>query len=53
MASKLLVSDFDGTMTRNEFYRLAIEQLLPSDCPDFWRDFREGKLTHFEALDRG
>lgn len=52
MSSKLLVSDFDGTMTRNEFYRLAIEQLLPSDCPDFWRDYRAGTLTHFEALDR-
>lgn len=52
MTSKLLVSDFDGTMTRNEFYRLAIEQVLPHDCPDFWRDYRQGTLTHFEALDR-
>lgn len=39
-------------MTRREFYRLAIEQLLPSSCPDFWQDYREGNSTHFEALQR-
>jgi hypothetical protein len=29
----VLVSDFDGTMTRHDFYRLAIEELLPPDVP--------------------
>jgi len=34
----ILVSDFDGTMTRRDFYRLAIEQLIPKDCRNFWLD---------------
>lgn len=46
----ILVSDFDGTMTRYDFYRLALQHLIPSDCPDFWTDYRQGRMTHFEAL---
>jgi 2-hydroxy-3-keto-5-methylthiopentenyl-1-phosphate phosphatase len=46
----LLVSDFDGTITRYDFYRLVAAELLPSDMPDYWRLYREGRLTHFEAL---
>lgn len=46
----VLVSDFDGTMTRHDFYRLAIEQLIPKDCHNFWLDYRQGRMTHFEAL---
>lgn len=46
----ILVSDFDGTMTRNDFYQLAIESLLPADVPDYWKQYRAGTITHFEAL---
>jgi 2-hydroxy-3-keto-5-methylthiopentenyl-1-phosphate phosphatase len=48
----VLVSDFDGTMTRYDFYKLAIAKLLPADTPDQWADYRSGKITHFEALRR-
>jgi 2,3-diketo-5-methylthio-1-phosphopentane phosphatase len=48
----VLVSDFDGTMTRHDFYRLAIESLLPPDTPDHWAEYRAGAITHFEALRR-
>lgn len=51
-AGPVLVSDFDGTMTRHDFYKLAIEQLLPPTTPDFWADYRAGTITHFEALRR-
>ncbi len=50
MHDKVLVTDFDGTMTRHDFYRLAIERLIPPDCPNYWEDYRCGKLTHFDAL---
>ncbi len=50
--SGVLVSDFDGTMTRHDFYKLAIESLLPADLPDYWADYRAGTITHFEALRR-
>jgi 2-hydroxy-3-keto-5-methylthiopentenyl-1-phosphate phosphatase len=48
----VLVSDFDGTMTRHDFYKLALESLLPPGTPDYWARYRTGELTHFEALRR-
>jgi len=51
-SEKVLVSDFDGTMTDRDFFKLAIQQLLPSHGPNFWRDYRAGQITHFEALRR-
>ncbi len=47
---KTLVSDFDGTLTEFDFYRLAIQRLIPQDLPDYWQAYRRGDLTHFEAL---
>jgi 2,3-diketo-5-methylthio-1-phosphopentane phosphatase len=46
----LLVTDFDGTMTRQDFYKLAAQSLLPSEMPDYWAEYRAGWMTHFEAL---
>lgn len=46
----ILVSDFDGTMTRHDFYQLVRARLLPPDQPDFWVDYRAGRLNHFDAL---
>lgn len=50
--SAVLVNDFDGTMTRHDFFKLAIERLLPSSVPDYWSEYRSGEITHFEALRR-
>lgn len=47
-----LISDFDGTVTRNDFYRLVIEHLLPPDAPDFWTMYVEGRISHFDVLRR-
>jgi len=49
---RILVSDFDGTMTDRDFYSLVVEQLLPLNIPDYWVDYRAGKITHFEALQK-
>jgi 2,3-diketo-5-methylthio-1-phosphopentane phosphatase len=46
----VLVSDFDGTMTENDFYKLAAERLLPPEVLAFWAEYRAGRMTHFEAL---
>jgi len=48
----VLVSDFDGTMTRHDFFKLVIESLLPPGTPDYWAQYRSGTITHFEALRR-
>lgn len=50
MPKPVLVSDFDGTMTANDFYKLAAERLLPPEALAPWAEYRAGRLTHFEAL---
>jgi 2-hydroxy-3-keto-5-methylthiopentenyl-1-phosphate phosphatase len=52
MKQNIFVTDFDGTLARNDFYRLVRERLLPPDTPDYWSEFVHGKLTHFEVLRR-
>ena len=49
---KTLVSDFDGTLTRFDFFRLALERLVPPGQPDYWQEYRAGRLTHFQAMQR-
>lgn len=46
---KILVSDFDGTMTERDFFRLVIEY-LPGETALFWDLYEKGEITHFEAL---
>jgi len=50
--TRVLVTDFDGTMTRHDFYKLALDELLPPDVPDQWAAYRAGEISHFEALRR-
>src|SRR5947209_105262 len=49
-AGRVLVSDFDGTMTRRDFFQLVVEGLLPPGTPDYWGEYLAGRLTHFETL---
>jgi 2-hydroxy-3-keto-5-methylthiopentenyl-1-phosphate phosphatase len=46
---KILVSDFDGTMTRRDFFRLALE-ILPMETAFFWERYKNGEISHFQAL---
>ena len=48
--SRILVSDFDGTMTKYDFFDLARRDLPTAADHDFWQDYVDGKITHFEAL---
>lgn len=49
-ARKILVSDFDGTMTRHDFYDLVCERFPETQSHVFWQQYIDGKCTHFEAL---
>ena len=50
-AGRVLISDFDGTMTRRDFFRLVVERLLSAGTHDYWGDYLAGRLSmHFEAL---
>ena len=46
----VLVSDFDGTMTKYDFFDLARRDLPSAADHDFWQDYVDGRITHFEAL---
>jgi 2,3-diketo-5-methylthio-1-phosphopentane phosphatase len=50
MPDAVLVSDFDGTMTAADFYKLVAERLLPPGALAPWEAYRAGRITHFAAL---
>ena len=49
-ARRVLVSDFDGTMTRLDFFDRVLTHLDPGSLPDYWGEYVTGKRTHFDAL---
>jgi 2-hydroxy-3-keto-5-methylthiopentenyl-1-phosphate phosphatase len=51
-AQRILVSDFDGTMTKFDFFDLARRDLPSAADHDHWGDYVDGRITHFEALAR-
>jgi 2-hydroxy-3-keto-5-methylthiopentenyl-1-phosphate phosphatase len=46
----ILVSDFDGTITRHDFYDLACKEFPAISTQGFWQQYEKGRITHFEAL---
>jgi 2-hydroxy-3-keto-5-methylthiopentenyl-1-phosphate phosphatase len=48
----VLVSDFDGTMTRHDFYQLVRARWWNEADSDPWEEYMAGRLTHFDALNR-
>jgi len=49
MQNKVLVSDFDGTMTDRDFFRVALSRLPPRAAAP-WERYEQGLISHFEAL---
>ena len=48
-SEKILVSDFDGTMTERDFYKVALSRLPPrASAP--WERYEQGLTSHFDAL---
>ena len=52
MDSKVLVTDFDGTITRRDFYSCVVEMLLEPEDLEPWHLYTGGEISHFEALRR-
>lgn len=48
----ILISDFDGTMTKHDFFDLSRRDLPSAADHDHWADYVAGRITHFEALAR-
>jgi 2,3-diketo-5-methylthio-1-phosphopentane phosphatase len=47
--NKILVSDFDGTMTEQDFFRVALSRLPPVAAAP-WARYEQGLTSHFAAL---
>lgn len=47
--SKVLVSDFDGTMTERDFFWVALSR-LPAGAVGPWERYEQGLTSHFAAL---
>jgi 2,3-diketo-5-methylthio-1-phosphopentane phosphatase len=52
MHKTVLISDFDGTISKKDFFNMVIERLLAKEDIKPWRDYLAGKITHAEALNR-
>jgi 2,3-diketo-5-methylthio-1-phosphopentane phosphatase len=46
----ILITDFDGTLTRRDFYDLIRERLVPAGTPDYHAEWRAGRMDHFDFL---
>lgn len=47
--NKILISDFDGTMTERDFFRVALSH-LPLGAAAPWERYEQGLESHFDAL---
>ena len=50
MRPGVLVTDFDGTITQEDFFQVAAQAFAPSGLEEYWGGYLEGRHTHFEAL---
>lgn len=46
----VLVTDFDGTITKIDFFHRVIDELLAKDDITPWHEYEAGRITHFDAL---
>ncbi len=51
-ATKIFVTDYDGTLTRDDFFQLVMDELLPPGTPNHWQQYLDNQLSHFEVLER-
>lgn len=48
----MLISDFDGTISKKDFFEHAIDHLLSKEDIAPWQEYLSKKTTHIEALKR-
>ena len=47
-----LISDFDGTITKEDFFNMVVDRLLTKEDIKPWDDYIAGRISHVEALSR-
>lgn len=46
----VLISDFDGTISKNDFFRHVTQNLLSDEDMEPWERYKAGEITHVKAL---
>lgn len=49
---RAVISDFDGTISKVDFFYFAISKLLSENDVQPWLDYKAGRIRHVEALSR-
>ncbi|MCL1971516.1 MAG: MtnX-like HAD-IB family phosphatase [Endomicrobia bacterium] len=52
MPKTVLISDFDGTITKEDFFNMVVDRLLKKEDIKPWEDYIAGRISHVEALSR-
>lgn len=47
---RVFITDFDGTITDRDIYLLIADRYLANDSPEYFGEYRAGRMTHFEAM---
>jgi len=50
LGPRVLVTDFDGTLTAVDFFDVVLQHVPTDTMPDYWGECVAGRLTHVEAL---
>ena len=50
MKKFIFVSDFDGTLTEKDFYKIIMEEYLKEDCKKLYNDWRNKKIKDIDYL---
>lgn len=48
----VFVSDFDGTISKKDFFRFVVEKIISPEDMAPWQAYKEGKITHVCALNK-
>ena len=50
MKNFAFISDFDGTITEKDFYRIIMDEYLKDECYEMYKDWRNKKIKDIEYL---
>lgn len=48
----VFISDFDGTISKKDFFRYVVEKIISKENMKPWYDYKDGKISHVEALNK-
>lgn len=50
MVNFAFISDFDGTLTKKDFYKIIMDEYLKDECTQWYKDWRDKKIKDVDYL---